>query len=49
MLENFPQEKIFYTVPEEKAQLRESLKNNAQKDYDVCQEHCGYGQGCLVR
>ena len=49
MLENVPQEKISYTVPEEKAQLLESLKNNAQKDYDICQEHCGYWQDCLGR
>ena len=49
MQENVPQEKSASTVPEEKAQLWESLKNNAQKDYDVCQEHCGYEQSCMDR
>jgi hypothetical protein len=36
-----------YEVPKEKMQLWESLKNTAMKDYDVCQEHCGYEQDCL--
>lgn len=36
-----------YSVPAEKAQLWESLKNVAGKDYDVCLEHCGYEQSCL--
>lgn len=38
-----------YSVPEEKAQLWESLNNIARKDYDVCLEHCGYEQSCLDR
>ena len=38
-----------YSVPAEKAQLWESRKSVAQKDYDVCLEHCGYDQSCLDR
>ena len=49
MQENDPQETTPYPVPKEKAQLWESLKSNAQNDYEVCQEHCGYEQNCLDR
>jgi hypothetical protein len=43
------EEKIPYTVPAEKAQKWEDLKNLVRKDYDVCLEHCGYEQSCLDR
>lgn len=49
MKTNVPQEKTAYTVPKEKAQLWEDLKTKAQKDYDICQEHCSYQQACLDR
>jgi hypothetical protein len=38
-----------YPVPAEKAQMWESLKNVALKDYEVCIEHCGTEQSCLDR
>lgn len=47
--ENVPTETTSYPVPAEKAQLWESLKSKTQKEYDVCQEHCGYEQSCLDR
>jgi hypothetical protein len=46
---NVPKETTSYTVPEEKAQLWESLKSKTLKEYEVCQEHCGYEQSCLDR
>ena len=47
--ENMSKEATNYEIPKEKMQLWESLKNNALKDYNVCQEHCGYEQECLDR
>jgi len=47
--ETAPDEKNPYTVPAEKVQKWEGMKNIARKDYDVCLEHCGYEQGCLNR
>ena len=40
-------EKTPYTVPADKARKWAGLKNVALRDYDVCQEHCGYEQACL--
>jgi len=45
--EDMSQEMTTYEVPKEKMQLWESLKSNAMKDYNICQEHCGYEQECL--
>jgi len=49
MQENAPTDTTSYSVPADKTQQWESLKNVAQKDYDVCLEHCGSGQSCLDR
>jgi hypothetical protein len=42
-------EKTSSPVPPENAQLWKSLQELAQKDYDVCLEHCGGEQSCLDR
>ena len=47
MQESVQTDTTSYSVPAEKAELWESLKNVARKDYDVCLEHCGYEQSCL--
>ena len=46
---NAPKAIASYEVPAEKSRKWESLKNVALKDYDVCQEHCGYELSCLDR
>jgi copper chaperone NosL len=38
-----------YTVPEEKKQQWESMKNLVEKEYNVCVEHCGNDKDCLDR
>ena len=47
MQENITKDGTSVSVPAEKKQQWESLKNNALKNFDVCQEHCGYEQSCL--
>ncbi|MFC1843683.1 hypothetical protein ACFLZ5_02725 [Thermodesulfobacteriota bacterium] len=47
MQKNVTKDATSFEVPDKKKQFWESLKNNALKNYDICQEHCAYEQNCL--
>ena len=38
-----------YSVPVAKTEQWERLQNMVLKEYDICQEHCGYDHSCLDR
>jgi hypothetical protein len=38
-----------YSVPEDKKQEWENIKNHVLNEYKVCEEHCGNDSDCLNR